>query len=77
MKIKCCGVHHEKMHSSKWNIIYVYIVITLLLIDVLACMIGYYGLMVVTSIPNKKRNYDSLLSSDRRVLRSPLPILQR
>ena len=53
MKIKCCGVHHEKMHSSKWNIIYVYIVITLLLIDVLACMIGYYGLMVVTSIPNK------------------------
>ena len=53
MKTKCCGVHHEKMHSSKWNIIYVYIVITLLLIDVLACMIGYYGLMVVTSIPNK------------------------
>jgi hypothetical protein len=40
------------MHPSKWNIIYLYIVITLLLIDVLACMIGY-GLMVVTSIPNK------------------------
>lgn len=41
------------MHPSKWNIIYLYIVMTLLLIDVLACMIGYYGLMAVTSIPNK------------------------
>lgn len=40
------------MHNSKFNVIYFYIVITLLIIDVLACMIGYYGLTVVTSIPN-------------------------
>ena len=42
------------MPSSKWNMIYFYIVITLLLIDVLACMIGYYGLIMVTSIPNNE-----------------------